>query len=309
MTECERIVKEGILPDSFFEEEVRNDFLVTRERKKIWAIELDLLLQFDKICRIHNLKYWITGGTLLGAIRHNGFIPWDDDMDVEMPREDYEKLLKLHAVFNPPYFLQNPRTDKYYAFSHSRLINLNTTAFSKVFAFHPMKAGIFIDVFPVDNWVEHDTESVKRINQLNIDNSTYMRLTNPYLDEKNKKRVESWPGVDSLKVYNEIQKIATQYNETKTTYQRRIVITGNSRFFLFYAQDFEHVKLHSFEGFLFPIPCGYMRILETQYGDYMKMPPIEQRGTLHSSIIFCPDEPFDLYLQRYMNQMKEGMNF
>ncbi len=92
MTECERIIEQGILPKSFFEQEERCDFLVTEKRKKIWAVLLDLLIKFDFVCKKYSLTYFLADGTLLGAARHQGFIPWDDDIDVSMPREDYEKF-------------------------------------------------------------------------------------------------------------------------------------------------------------------------------------------------------------------------
>ena len=99
MTECERIIKEGILPESFFKPETICDFYVDEGRKKLWAILIDLLVQFDRVCRNHNLKYWVSFGGLLGIVRHNGFIPWDDDLDVCMPRADYEILMSLKKNF------------------------------------------------------------------------------------------------------------------------------------------------------------------------------------------------------------------
>lgn len=77
---------------AFFREEVRSGFLVTEKRKKVWAIELEILDLFDKVCRKYGLKWYAYYGTLLGAVRHQGFIPWDDDIDVVMFRDDYEKL-------------------------------------------------------------------------------------------------------------------------------------------------------------------------------------------------------------------------
>ena len=92
MTEIERLIEKGVFKESFFEEEYKCDFKVDVVRKKVWAIEIDLLLEFDRVCKKHGLKYFLAFGSLLGAIRHQGFIPWDDDMDVVMPRDDYQKL-------------------------------------------------------------------------------------------------------------------------------------------------------------------------------------------------------------------------
>ena len=80
------------LPEGFLEEEERDGYLVSAEMKKIWAVELDLLNEFMRVCKEHDIRWFADGGTILGAIRHNGMIPWDDDIDVCMYREDYEKL-------------------------------------------------------------------------------------------------------------------------------------------------------------------------------------------------------------------------
>ena len=115
MTEPERIVASGIVPPSFLQEETVCEFFVDSTRKKIWAIELDILIEFDRICKKHGLKYFLMCGTLLGAIRHKGFIPWDDDIDVAMPRDDFNKLNTLQDEFKHPFFLQTPLTDKEFA--------------------------------------------------------------------------------------------------------------------------------------------------------------------------------------------------
>lgn len=78
--------------DKFFEAEERCGYHISEKMKKVWAVELKLLDYFDQLCREHNLRYYIAYGTLLGAVRHQGFIPWDDDIDVVMFRDDYEKL-------------------------------------------------------------------------------------------------------------------------------------------------------------------------------------------------------------------------
>ena len=105
MTECERIIQQEILPEVFFRAEIVDGFEVAEQIKKVWAIEIDILLQLDKICKRHSLRYFLIFGSLLGAVRHNGYIPWDDDLDVCMPRKDYEEFIRVaQAELKMPYF-------------------------------------------------------------------------------------------------------------------------------------------------------------------------------------------------------------
>ena len=216
MTEPERIVAKGIVPSSFLQEETICDFFVDSTRKKVWAIELDILIEFDRICKKHGLKYFLMCGTLLGAIRHKGFIPWDDDIDVAMPRDDFNKLNTLQEEFKHPFFLQTPLTDKEFAGSHTCIRNTNTSAISPIIRFQKMNHGLFIDVFALDHFVpEGAEERFAEINQLNIENGTFMRLTNPELNEKNRERVKNYHR-DHIADYKKIHEIASKFNNQAT---------------------------------------------------------------------------------------------
>ena len=125
MTEIERIKQEGWLPENFWAEEIRDEYFVSAEMKKVWAIEMDLYREVTRILNKHNLRYFTDGGTTLGGVRHKGFIPWDDDLDICVPREDYEKLHQLASEFKDPYFLQSTVTDPEYGYSFMRLRNSN----------------------------------------------------------------------------------------------------------------------------------------------------------------------------------------
>ena len=116
------------LDENFFREEIRCGYKVSEKMKKVWAVELNLLEQFDKLCRENNLQYFVDSGTLLGAVRHQGFIPWDDDIDVVMFRDDYEKL-KIIAkdAVSSPYFYQNSYNDLM-IWAFSKLRDSRTTA-------------------------------------------------------------------------------------------------------------------------------------------------------------------------------------
>ena len=142
------------LPANFLEEETRCDYRVSRQMKEIWAVEMDLLRQLDHVCSSLGIHYFACGGTLLGAVRHQGFIPWDDDIDVAMLREDYVKLCQAYTQFQKPYELQYFDVTEGYFTGHAQLRNTQTTGALKMFLDAKSKMsynqGIFIDIFPLD---------------------------------------------------------------------------------------------------------------------------------------------------------------
>ncbi|MDI9487826.1 MAG: LicD family protein, partial [Bacillota bacterium] len=112
---------------------------------------LMILIEFDRICRKHNIKYSLEGGTLLGAIKYKGFVPWDDDIDIVMERPEYERFLKVcKRELNEDYFLQNNRTVKHFPLNYSKLHMNNTLYVQESTAFLNIHQGLFIDIFPVD---------------------------------------------------------------------------------------------------------------------------------------------------------------
>ena len=114
----------------FFKEEVRCNYTVSSKMKKVWAVELDMLKKIEEICDKYEITYYADSGTLIGVVRHNGFIPWDDDIDIVMKRDDYNKFLDVaEKELKYPYFLQTAYTDKGYCRAHAQLRNSSTTGF------------------------------------------------------------------------------------------------------------------------------------------------------------------------------------
>ncbi len=119
-------------------------------------VQLDIFIAFKEVCEKHNLKYYLIGGTALGAVRHQGFIPWDDDLDVGMPRKDFNRLLELKDEFKFPLFLQHYKTDRAYNFGFMKLRNSNTTYVETFFVQHNINQGVWIDIFPIDGMSKKD---------------------------------------------------------------------------------------------------------------------------------------------------------
>ncbi|MDO5448984.1 MAG: LicD family protein [Clostridia bacterium] len=298
MTECERLVAEGVIDSSFYEEEERCGFLVTRDRKKVWAIELDLLLRFDAVCRKHGLKYFLMDGSLLGVVRHKGFIPWDDDIDVGMMREDYDKLMRLGSEFCDPYFLQRPGCDSGYYYAFSKLRNTRTTCLVKNFRYRPFNHGVFIDIIPYDDWNVDGEAVFKEINSLCYKQSTWMRLNNPNLTEADKQRVLMYDGCDPDVTMRRIEKLIRRWHGDSTDLVAQVAcaVIGYEHH-VYKKQWLNGFEQGMFEGLKVPIPCGVNEYLKAVYGDYMKLPPIEKRGTWHDYYVFDPDRPYKQYLK------------
>lgn len=301
MTEIERIIEKGVISADFLKEEIRNDFLVTTERKKLWAVILDMTLEVDRVCKKHNLTYFLWSGSMLGAVRHHGVIPWDDDIDLIMPRKDYESFLTLGDEFEFPYFFQTPYTDPECCYSFARIRNSRTTGIVDLFRYQHMNHGIWISVLPLDNWkLEGGEAKYAKIKSLLLDCSTYMRMKNPHLSEQNLQRVESYKrrGVDYLKTYEEIFRLTGEFKDEDCDY----VAHDSCTIFpyeraVFPIEDFKNQLFVDFEGYQLPIPNGYDRILTIMYGDYMKFPPVEERGVWHAGTTFVPDIPYLDYLK------------
>lgn len=297
MTECERIVKEKILPESFFEPEERNGFFVDANRKKTWAILIDLLVRFDRFCNDNHLNYFLIFGSLLGAVRHKGFIPWDDDVDIVMPRDDYNKFTSLAGKIDRPYCIQSYLNESDFFLSFAKFRNVNTTCISKPFSHRKFNQGIALDIFPLDNFENQSAqERFDRIKWLNMQNSTYMRMGNPYLDASSQERIKQHSGRAPLDVLQEIESLVTQFNNKETDKVGVNALTIYSfEKNTWLKRDFDSFDLMEFECCRFRVPCGFEDVLTTTYGDYMQFPPVEKRGGWHNNLIIDPDTPFSEY--------------
>ncbi len=287
MTECERIVNKRIIEEAFLADEYRSDYHVSTKMKKVWAVELDLINEFDKICKAYNLRYWVGFGTLLGAVRHHGFIPWDDDVDVWMPRDDYDRLLSLNIKLDEPYFLQTTLNDNDYYKPFANLRNSNTAVLSAS-KNNKCNNGICIDIFPIDGLEKNEIVRwmrLKYIRARNIVAHAYMyniypnpigRLIHWFL------RLKFIP-YDYKKNYVHTNKIASKIKWNDTDKVGFVVYPPYAnKHNVLDKTDFEDTEYMIFESLSVPVPSKYDNLLRIMYGDYMLFPPIEKRGLWHN---------------------------
>ncbi len=233
---------------------------------------LDILVEVDRICKKHELRYWLSSGTLIGAIRHNGFIPWDDDLDIEMMRDDYVKLMKILPRELPEWLaLQNEKTDEnyfyYYAKVRDRRSFLNEgNNYDRIWK----ERGIYIDIFPMEKhpiWLHKLTE--KSVGHM------YKIWRTSTEDAKAIKSVRRIFNFNNRVFFPFLR--ATLLPLTSCLTSRKTITSGmgipyhNPR----YAEDIFPLAEHIFEGISFPVPHDYDHHLRCIYGDYMQLPDLD----------------------------------
>lgn len=289
----------AILGDDFFKEEVRCDYLIPTYMKKCWAIQLDLYLEISKICEKHGLRYFIMFGGLIGAVRHNGFIPWDDDLDIGMPRKDYEEFIRIAPQELPsPFFLRTPFTDPQCLYPVIDVVNSETTFIPKLFRRNGFNMGVPVDIFPID-YCNPDTvvEERKRILTYYLHCTNYMKRNCKELDDRQKRHLVTYYVDNPYDSYNKLHGIAANemYDGSDYMYVCNAVAHQDVRRLVWPRECFENAVPHKFEGIEVKIPVGYDRILSTTFGDYMQFPPVEERGLKNNQIFFDPDRPYTYY--------------
>ena len=281
--------------DSYLMEEVRNEFLVDSNRKKLWKIELDIFQEFDRICKKYSLNYFVLGGALIGAIRHKGFIPWDDDLDIGMMREDMIRFLKVAPrELAGKYYIHDGISDPDYYAPIVRIRDNNSTGICKIDLNRKSNNGIFIEIYPFDHVI--DSKIKYNVQKFEIKCIHHILYLDCYGVKKNIKSTVSC-NLSSLivsligkkRLFDKMNKIAARYNTIQTEYVDEIVTGYNCRYKYTdlvetIETDFEYTKVR--------IPKGYDSCLKITYGDYMKLPPVDKRNHHSDVIYYNPDLPY-----------------
>ena len=288
--------------NNFFSEELRDGYLVDTKMKKVWAAEIDILKKFIAVCDKYGLQYFLSGGTLLGAVRHKGFIPWDDDIDVDMLRSDYEKLIEIAASeFTGKYFFQTVFTDKDYFRPHVQIRNSDTTAILNHEKGLSFNQGIFIDIFPLDSAPKNKLLRLihSKIAFL-LNGFGYAGIMiNPKFNTSSFKILAHYIAkpffmlIDYHKYYMFYEKLITLFNSSKSEYIGEISLIYDNRF-IYKKEWFSKAVMLEYEDMMLNCPIGYKEILKNAYGDYMK--PVKG-ASYHGSVFFDTENSYKQYLQ------------
>lgn len=274
-----------------------NEKQLTVEELK--QMELNTLEFFHDFCALHNLKYWLTAGSLLGAVRHKGFIPWDDDIDVAMPREDYMKLIKIFPKEGlDGRKLLTPYTNAGCPITFGKLYDENSVKKDKEVTEKYWNYGVDIDIFPWDYAPEDLGELNALYRKQYVLFKIFLGIVGLPRKEKSKtkemmKRIYMGfcKTLSKLKLLN-ARKIALKINENASKYPKSCCLCSsmqplglNVRGYA-HTHCFDELILADFENHRFFIPKGYDEVLSNSYGNYMELPPEYARVTHHLSDVY-----------------------
>ena len=292
---------------------------VTKELQPRWnAVIIDVLSVFIRICEAQGLRYFCAGGTAIGAVRHQGMIPWDDDIDVFMPRPDYDRFLALAAQSMPEgYEVLSPYATKDYPMYFAKMCNARTTLLENERI--PCVFGLYIDIFPLDGACD-DVETCYR------EKRRFKRLMNKleavsthnsfgeYIGLLTKRRewgrfavktvafcCRSWLRRWLLKQMDSIA-----YGHDYALSSRVVTYSGAYQRQEIYPKAWlETPQMFAFEGLMVNLPHDYDAYLRHFFGDYMTLPPMEQRASHHQKVFFDLDKRLDLKaIKRILNLKK-----
>ncbi|MHC9532433.1 LicD family protein [Dellaglioa sp. BT-FLS60] len=255
--------------------------------EELHKVELDLIQEIITICQKNDIKYFMIGGSLLGAVRHQGFIPWDDDVDIGMVREDYDRFLQVapEALSQPYYFLQTDQSDQKYAFGYAKLLDESIYIEEKR-NINDARKGVFVDIFPFDKVPTGNVERSIQQSRYKYLNARIILLSNyRLLDTEINAKIRKLQPDQSLKIkeYKEKrEELVRTYNQDRTLMEYKNLASQYSyEKELLSEKELASVISVPFENLTVTILSAYDAILSRLYGDYLQLPPESKQIEKH----------------------------
>lgn len=261
------------------------------EKNAYKRIPLEILNNFADFCESHGLHYSLAYGTLLGAIRHKGFIPWDDDVDVFMMRDEYERFRELY--YSDRYPFVDMMIDKNHPVEMGKLYDSNTVIYT--YGHVRRKYGLFVDVIPVDNVPTDEDERRKWLSKIHTWSklNQLLHLSTKDLKASNisvcKKVLYSFVGILPITsfVHHRLERLFCKYRDVDTELVGMPMFIHNGNSIKTYPKRiFNSYTWIEFEKRQYMVMTGYEEFLRLAYGDYMQLPPEEQRVGHHDIIAY-----------------------
>ncbi len=277
-----------------------------KELRVLQLKSLEILLYFKKFCEENNLTFYLCGGCCIGAVRHKGFIPWDDDVDVFMPRNDYDKL--------PELWKEKADTEKY-SYCHSdkntnyrnlfATINDNHTTFIKTHqADLEINHGLVLDILPLDGYPKFKIQRFFQVFWALV-YSLFCAGVAPlyhgrFLNILGKCILTVFKSKNiRFAIWKFAEKKMKKYDISKCDNVTELCSGPYYMMKKYPKKAFEKVTYASFEGHNIPIPCGYDEYLKTAFGDYMKLPPAEKQVPHHDVVFYDLNNSYKNYKGKY----------
>lgn len=264
--------------------------------REVQLTQLSIAKEIKRICEKHNIDYFLDGGTMLGAVRHKGFIPWDDDMDIGMTRENYNRFIEVaKSELSEEYFLQTWETDQYYPMPFAKVRKNGTLFVENNFEKSKMHQGIYVDVFPYDYFPATKRKQKRFWRKKNFLSSLLLMkcksvkfLSNNNTALKVFLKLCMFTFIKFICIFNSKRRIVQRYEKLITKYNDKTS-----------GIVYEQTQCYKFGHFVIPENCicgridlpfedtqfkcleNYHQYLSTLYGDYMTPPPEEKRAVGH----------------------------
>ena len=313
------------IPESFYQGEERCGYYVSPEMKKVWAVELDLIAEFARVCEKYNIKWFADAGTLLGAVRHKGFIPWDDDVDLIMMREDYDRFFEVaKKEFKYPYVFDEFYNEAKLLVFHPKIYNTETTLIdnsTKNALIHggrdlDYRQNIFIDIFILDNIPDSEIRLkmmfMKAYVLLRLSGFFHLTELERYVPANHKawKRPLQYIFFHLLKMlrrlgvklpshkkyFHRLLDLLTSYNSENTRRIANLAFIDNDYLggdrVIQKRSDYNDIIYLPFEMLTIPVPSGFEGILNQLYGEDWR----EFKITHNHGTFFDPERPYTYYL-------------
>ena len=257
--------------------------------RKMQTIELDMLKELDRICRDNHITYEVDGGTLLGAVRHGGFIPWDDDVDVRMLRDEYEHFCEIckTQLDEKKYFLQTYITDSGYRWGYARILRRGTFFDREHQEMLTMKRGIFIDIFPCDGMPEKGLLKMLFNLRCFLARKILYSVVGAKYEKILWKRMlyKIMSFVPPYVAHKEFERLTELYRGKKTKLVRTLGWNGAEENIGFQRKWMIESMDMPFEDMMVRVPVDYDGHLTHMFGsDYMTPPPQEKRRPKHTAV-------------------------